>query len=69
VIDYLEGWRRDRYCGSISAADIGSEVVLMGWAMRRRDHGGLIFIDVRDREGIAQVVFDPERNPAAHRKA
>jgi len=69
VIDYLEEWRRDRYCGSISAADIGSEVVLMGWAMRRRDHGGLIFIDVRDREGIAQVVFDPERNPAAHRKA
>ncbi len=69
MIDYLEEWRRDRYCGSISAADIGSEVVLMGWAMRRRDHGGLIFIDVRDREGIAQVVFDPERNPAAHRKA
>lgn len=69
MIDYLDDWRRDRYCGTISAQDIGSEVVLMGWALRRRDHGGLIFIDLRDREGIAQVVFDPERNPEAHRKA
>jgi len=57
------------HCGSIRVADNGSEVELYGWVARRRDHGGLIFIDLRDRWGAVQVVFNPAKASAAHAAA
>ncbi len=60
---------RTSYCGEIKKDDLGAEVILMGWVHRRRDHGGVIFIDLRDRKGIAQVVFNPEHNPDIHKLA
>jgi len=60
TLDSLGDWRRSHDCGALRASDVGSEVCLMGWAQFRRDHGGLIFIDLRDRAGLTQVVFCPE---------
>ena len=69
TLDFLGGLERTGMCGDLRVEDAGAEVVLMGWVNRRRDHGNLIFLDVRDRSGVTQVVLDKEQSPEAHAKA
>jgi aspartyl-tRNA synthetase len=69
VLDALGNLKRTNYAGALRAADADKDVVLMGWVHRRRDLGQLIFIDLRDRAGIAQIVFNKELHPEAHKKA
>ena len=67
--DALGDWKRSVYCGEPRADAIGRELILVGWVQSRRDHGGLIFVDLRDRSGLVQIVFNPEVDPTAHEKA
>ena len=67
--DQWGDWKRSCYCGEPRAAAVGKEMTLVGWVHSRRDHGGVIFVDLRDRSGICQIVFRPEVDPAGHEKA
>ncbi|MGD8259067.1 MAG: aspartate--tRNA ligase, partial [Desulfobacterales bacterium] len=67
--DLLGDMRRTHGCCELGLDQVGQEVVLMGWVLRRRDHGGVIFVDLRDIEGITQVVFNPAVDKAVHEKA
>ncbi|MGH9831258.1 MAG: OB-fold nucleic acid binding domain-containing protein, partial [Blastocatellia bacterium] len=69
MLDPLGNLRRSHYCGALRTEHAGETITLMGWVHRRRDFGPLIFIDMRDREGLVQVVFNEEKNPEAHKKA
>lgn len=68
-MDTMQGLKRTHACGELNKASAGQEIVLCGWVARRRDHGGLIFIDLRDRSGTVQVVFSPDIDQAAFNKA
>ena len=69
MLDFLGDLRRSHMCGALRPSDAGKQVVLMGWVNRRRDLGQIIFVDLRDRTGVTQVVFNHELNAAVHQKA
>lgn len=69
MANFLTKDKRTHYCGDLRISDTDKEVILMGWAHRRRDHGGVIFVDLRDREGIVQVVFNPDAGESVHSQA
>lgn len=69
MLDFLGNLKRTHYCGALRVSDAGKPAVVLGWVARRRDLGNLLFLDVRDRTGIVQVVFNKETQPEAHAKA
>lgn len=69
IPEALDGWERTHLATDIGESDLNNQVLVMGWVHRRRDHGGVIFVDLRDRSGLVQLVFNPEHSPASHEKA
>ena len=68
-LDFLGNLRRTHTCGELRPADAGRHAILMGWVYRRRDLGGVIFIHLRDRDGVTQIVFHQAADPAVPQKA
>src|SRR3974390_2186422 len=68
-LDFLGDLKRTHTCGELRASDAGERALLMGWVHRRRDLGGVIFIHLRDRDGVAQLVFHEDLAPEMHAKA
>jgi aspartyl-tRNA synthetase len=68
-LDFLGELRRTHNCGELRASDAGRRAILMGWVHRRRDHGGVLFVNLRDREGVTQIVFKADGDPEVHAKA
>lgn len=68
-VDQLKGFKRTAYCGELTLEDVDREVVLCGWVNRDRDHGGVLFVDLRDRTGVVQVVFNPDRDGPVFERA
>ncbi len=69
MVEGFKDFKRDKYCGEVSEKDIGKEISVAGWVHKVRNHGGVIFIDLRDREGVVQVVVEEKENPQAYEKA
>ena len=68
-METLNGLKRTHYCGDLRESNINEEVVLMGWVQKKRNLGGLVFVDLRDRSGLCQIIFDTDVNAEAFAKA
>ena len=69
MTDLLGKMKRTHTCSQLRDTDIDQEVVLMGWVQHRRDHGGVVFVDLRDKDGVTQIVFNPVISESVHEKA